>query len=82
MYVNAPGGIDLYSTETFMEQGIALRFLQSKPLVYPQYGNAFVPQLSIIDVLMFNPLKLVQSYIEANYLICEKSHFLNASSSA
>ncbi len=33
---------------------MALRFLKARPLAYPQFGAAFVPWLSIIDVLMFN----------------------------
>jgi hypothetical protein len=32
-----------------------LRFLQPRPQTYKQYDNPFVPYLSIIDVLMFNP---------------------------
>lgn len=51
-YVNAIGGRELYSKETFRERGINLKFLQSKPFEYPQFGAAFVPWLSIIDVMM------------------------------
>ncbi len=62
-YVNSIGGQDLYSKEIFRARQIDLRFLQPKPLVYPQLGNPFVPWLSIIDVLMFNPLHQVQSWV-------------------
>lgn len=53
-YVNAVGGMELYSKETFREKGIDLKFIRSKPLEYAQFGNEFVPWLSIIDVMMFN----------------------------
>jgi hypothetical protein len=37
-----------------MEQGTELKFIQSRPISYPQGRNEFVPWLSILDVLMFN----------------------------
>jgi len=66
-YVNAIGGADLYSRDTFREKGIDLRFIQSKPLEYRQLGDPFVPWLSIIDVMMFNPLDTIQSYFSTRY---------------
>ncbi len=59
-YVNAIGGIELYSKETFRKKGIELKFIQSKPFVYPQFGDVFVPWLSIIDVMMFNSVEVIQ----------------------
>lgn len=53
-YYNAIGGQELYDVEDFAQNGITLRFLQTNPVTYPQYKNEFVPNLSIIDVLMFN----------------------------
>jgi len=67
IYVNAIGGMELYSKETFQEKAIDLKFIQSKPFEYPQYGDAFVPWLSIIDVMMFNPLDALQTCITTNY---------------
>jgi len=66
-YVNAIGGMDLYSKKAFREKGIDLKFIQSKPFEYPQYGDAFVPWLSIIDVMMFNPLDALRTCITTNY---------------
>ncbi len=54
VYVNAIGGVALYSKETFQEKNIELRFIQSGDLKYPQLNNEFVPWLSIVDVMMFN----------------------------
>jgi hypothetical protein len=65
-YINSIGGVDLYSKETFEQRGIALRFLRSKPFVYPQFQEAFVPWLSIIDVLMFNSVEATRSALMNN----------------
>lgn len=53
-YYNAVGGQALYSRKTFEEHGIALSFLCTGELVYHQFGNEFQPNLSILDVMMFN----------------------------
>jgi hypothetical protein len=66
-YVNAIGGTKLYSKDAFRDQGIELKFIQAKPFEYPQYGSAFVPWLSIIDVMMFNPPEVVRSRIATGY---------------
>ena len=55
-YVNPIGGVDLYSKEAFKSRGIDLKFVRSKPFEYRQFDNAFVPWLSIVDVMMFNPV--------------------------
>jgi hypothetical protein len=67
-YINAIGGIELYSREAFAQHDIALHFIRSRPLVYPQFGSApFVPWLSIVDVLMFNPLDAVRNWVHTHY---------------
>ena len=66
-YVNAVGGMELYSKETFREKGFDLKFIQTKPFEYPQLGDTFVPWLSIVDVMMFNSLDTIQSCISTNY---------------
>lgn len=53
-YYNAIGGVELYNRDAFAARGIELRFLKTKPIIYPQFKNEFVPNLSILDVLMFN----------------------------
>lgn len=67
IYVNAIGGMELYSKETFREKGIDLKFIQSKPFEYSQFGDEFLPWLSIIDVMMFNPLETIQTCISTSY---------------
>lgn len=51
-YINAPGGRKLYAKQDFAEKGIDLKFVDSLPVEYSQGGAEFVPNLSIIDVLM------------------------------
>lgn len=53
-YINPSGGKKLYEQETFRSNGLLLGFLETDDIVYQQFGNHFVPQLSIIDALMFN----------------------------
>ncbi|MDX8411657.1 MAG: WbqC family protein [Mariprofundaceae bacterium] len=67
IYVNAIGGRELYSKDAFQEKGIGLKFIQSKPFEYGQFGNVFVPWLSIIDVMMFNSIDSIQTCISTNY---------------
>jgi hypothetical protein len=52
VYVNAAGGRALYEPDAFEAAGIELRFLASEPQPYPQGREAFVPNLSMIDLLM------------------------------
>jgi len=66
-YVNTIGGMELYSKEVFLEKGVKLNFIRSKPFEYAQFGEAFVPWLSIIDVMMFNSLDFIRTCISTNY---------------
>jgi hypothetical protein len=53
-YINGTGGQALYSREEFAACGIQLKFLKTDEIVYQQNTAEFVPNLSIIDVMMFN----------------------------
>jgi hypothetical protein len=53
-YINPIGGTSLYNKARFAKDNMELRFLQARPAVYRQWGEAFVPWLSILDTLMFN----------------------------
>lgn len=65
-YINAIGGMELYDFEEFQKRGITLKFLKTKPIEYKQFGSSFVPNLSILDVIMFNSreevIKMLGSY--------------------
>ncbi|CAN0617736.1 conserved protein of unknown function [Burkholderia multivorans] len=54
VYVNPIGGQELYNPDDFAAAGLQLRFLTPGLAPYPSIRDAFVPALSIIDVLMCN----------------------------
>lgn len=64
-YINAIGGVELYDKSSFKKHDIELLFLQTcwEKAIYKQFNNDFVSGLSIIDVLMFNPIERVRSYL-------------------
>ena len=53
-FINAIGGHELYSKEEFKQYGIDLYFIKMDNIEYKQFSNEFIPNLSIIDVLMHN----------------------------
>lgn len=53
-YHNASGGQSLYDGQCFASKGVRLRFLYNRFAPYEQGSEAFIPGLSIIDVLMHN----------------------------
>ena len=70
-YYNAIGGQELYSFEDFKAQDITLKFLKTSDIVYEQFGNEFQPNLSIVDVMMFNSREQVQKMLQKYTLLCE-----------
>jgi len=66
-YINAIGGLELYDRKEFGLQDIDLKFIKAEPFEYEQFDNAFVPWLSIVDVLMFNPLEQVKDFVRNGY---------------
>ena len=63
VYVNPPGGRELYDAELFRRNDLALKFLAPALPEYSQPAAQFVPGLSIIDVLMHNPVPVVQEWL-------------------
>ncbi len=56
-YINMWTSTPLYDKPYFEERGIELFLLKAKPIEYKQYNNPFVPNLSMLDVLMFNSVE-------------------------
>lgn len=52
-YVNLPGGKSLYRKSDFAEIGLRLGFIKPPRVRYQQATSAFVPDLSIIDALLW-----------------------------
>lgn len=63
-YVNAINGQALYSADDFVKKKISLNFIKSMPIAYKQGKNPFVPNLSIIDVLMYAGKQRTQDFIK------------------
>ena len=63
-YVNLPGGVSLYNADVFLQHGIALEFIPTLRLTYEQFDNEFVPNLSIIDALMFNDRETIKNHLK------------------
>ena len=62
-YINPLGGASLFEKERFEERGIKLTFIESTAPHYDQHRESFEPDLSIIDVLMFNSPKTVSKML-------------------
>lgn len=65
-YYNTIGGVSLYSKDVFKSNGIELKFINSLNVEYTQFGQHFTPNLSIIDVMMFNHPDIIREYLN-NY---------------
>lgn len=70
-YYNAIGGQALYSFRAFEERGIKLSFIQPDNIVYKQFGNEFYCNLSILDVMMFNPQDQIREMLKCYTLITQ-----------
>jgi hypothetical protein len=62
-YINPIGGRNLYQHNLFQKNGVNLQFIASREVKYTQFDNPFLPSLSIIDVMMFNSIDAIQSFL-------------------
>src|SRR5471030_3021772 len=62
-YINSIGGVELYSKDIFKENDIKLKFIKSNHIEYKQFNERFIPNLSILDVLMFNSTEKIKEFI-------------------
>lgn len=68
-YYNAIGGRDLYDNIRFRSDGIDLFFLKTDEICYHQFDRKFEPNLSIIDVLMFNSVEETRKLLDRYQLV-------------
>lgn len=68
-YINTIGGLELYDKKQFLNKGVILSFIKSSQIKYNQFDNTFVPNLSILDIIMFNSIEETQSMISQYELI-------------
>lgn len=69
IYINAIGGRELYSYDAFASRNMQLRFIKMKPVEYAQYKQPFVPNLSFIDVMMFNDKARIKDLLQQYDLV-------------
>ncbi|MBE6062866.1 MAG: hypothetical protein E7207_04740 [Clostridium butyricum] len=69
IYINSIGGQKLYSKEVFRKNNIKLYFLNTKKIYYKQYNEIFVPNLSILDIMMFNSKESIKKMLTMYELI-------------
>ena len=62
-YYNAIGGQALYSYGDFDNNGIKLWFIKTNQIQYKQFTDTFEPNLSILDVIMFNSKDRIVDYL-------------------
>ncbi|MBN7774077.1 WbqC family protein [Clostridium aminobutyricum] len=70
-YLNAIGGQKLYSYENFSKNFLELNFIKTEEIQYKQFNNQFVPNLSIIDVIMFNSKEEIDKILNTYTLVAK-----------
>lgn len=69
IYINAIGGQELYSKDLFLQNDINLYFIKTNDIIYKQFTDRFTPNLSIVDVLMFNSPESINEMLDDYVLI-------------
>ena len=64
-YINPQGGTELYDKKLLSDENLTLNFLQSRQCQYEQFAPPFIPNLSIIDVLMHTGKNQIQQHLNA-----------------
>jgi hypothetical protein len=62
-YVNPSGGKSLYDKRSFSKSGIKLSLHRMSDITYGQFKDPFLPNLSIIDVMMFNSKERIKKLL-------------------
>lgn len=68
-YMNPASGRNLFNPAEFARRGVSLHFMRPSLFTYDTAFYQFEPNLSILDVLMWNPPSVVAKEIIENYKI-------------
>jgi hypothetical protein len=63
-YINPQGGKELYNENDFLANGIKLHFIKSRNIEYKQFHSPFIPNLSILVVLMLNSVEKINKMLD------------------
>lgn len=66
-YINLPGGKEFFDVKKYQKSNIHLDFLNPLEFDYDQKTKEFVPNLSIIDVMMFNGKGSIKKVIDNDF---------------
>ena len=70
IYINPIGGQNLYDKEKFTKNNIEFHFIKTlENIRYKQFNTQFIPNLSIIDVMMFNSPEKINKMLNEYLLI-------------
>jgi hypothetical protein len=64
-YINPIGGQSLYDKGSFLKSGLKLSFHRMSDIAYSQFKDRFIPNLSIIDVMMFNSNEKIKELLNS-----------------
>lgn len=65
IYINLPGGREIYDPREWTASGIRLAFTKMNDLSYECAPYAFEPNLSILDVLMWNSAEEIRAWLRS-----------------
>ncbi len=66
-YINPVSGQHLFDNEKFHKEGIKLLYINMNNISYETANYCFEPNLSIIDVLMWNDSSYIKNHLIQNY---------------
>ena len=69
VYINPVGGTHLFNADKFENKGIELKLLKMNEIQYNQYIDHFIPDLSIIDVIMFNSPEQIKNLLNTHIVV-------------
>lgn len=70
-YLNPIGGRELFNRADFLSLGVSLNFIDVKEFVYETKPYNYEPNLSVLDVMMWNSPEVIKSAIHRNIDIKE-----------
>ncbi|MFX0202819.1 MAG: WbqC family protein [Candidatus Hodarchaeota archaeon] len=67
-YVNPSGGTRLFNEQKFRDNNIRLTIRNLPPFEYPCIGYEFIPNLSIIDLFMWNKPETIKQHLDNEFV--------------
>lgn len=64
-YINPIGGMTFFDSEKYRKENISIEFLEFIPTAYNQLNDDFVPNLSVIDAMMFNNKEVIRKQLKS-----------------